>query len=88
MYTSSGFHSFLPAHRSVGSSRVSRFRRRSPAPPRTLLIVRHGERVDFTFGAWIPFSFGGNRKELSDKKYIRKDLNMPHKVCCFKVTQR
>ena len=43
-------------------------------------VVRHGERVDFTFGAWIPYSFGGTRKDLTEKKYIRKDLNMPHQV--------
>ena len=59
---------------------MSRFRRRSPAPPRKLFVVRHGERVDFTFGAWIPHSFGGNRKELNEKKYIKKDLNMPKQV--------
>jgi hypothetical protein len=44
------------------------------------LNLQHGERVDFTFGAWIPYSFGGHRKDLNEKKYIRKDLNMPHKV--------
>ncbi|KAG5672576.1 hypothetical protein PVAND_002693 [Polypedilum vanderplanki] len=38
---------------------------------RRIIILRHGERVDFAFGnAWTQFSF-------NDQNYVRHDLNMP-----------
>ncbi|KAK8719762.1 hypothetical protein OTU49_013793, partial [Cherax quadricarinatus] len=39
--------------------------------PRKIIVARHGERVDFTFGDWTRFCFDETRK------YQQCDLNMP-----------
>lgn len=43
----------------------------SESERRWIFSLRHGERIDLTYGSWVPFCFD------EQNKYIRKDLNLP-----------
>ncbi len=51
-----------------------------PRGPRKIFVVRHGERVDFTFGTnWMLMNFD------KEGKYRRMDMNMPKTVPARKL---